>query len=342
MSQVQKGVKAEELTRPIRRKLRIRSTWPEWKDRWRATDDPDYLHTLLFNGFDQGIVQQTDSDEQHFFYLSAAEGYLSVRFDHVQGEGEMSGVISSTIFGHVRYYGEVREKLARKAFQVFCNKVLRDTHDPKQNSKPSWVYLLEKPAILAAILHFFRLEPDQDWPRFVNLDYNLDPPTPARDPETQTAVDFLWGFANLAFLGRMPKGYRTRYGNDVFYDEWRLAVPFQSRLVPILNGLGRINLLSHSRAKIGWGAFIALEEVAMRELVKMPWQPDHGHTNRPRNLVEAVVGGSAAAQVLDLRLRANQLKRQVMKSERLQQKAEEAQEAARMALMAAQMRMANG
>jgi hypothetical protein len=235
-------------------------------------------------------------DEIRKFYFAVAEGYAGDSLI-LKSPGEHSS-LRETPFEGLKIVGGLSHVVARKAFDVVCLHILKNT-EKDFFREPSWASFVQYEDMFDTLLHFFRLKGvPADTPRFVNLKY-YGPKEKDREwygNHTLIAVNFLKELVNLAWP---PNGHRYQdyWGEDAV----ELFKRKRQKIIELMYGLNRISLLVPRAGDITTAQMNWLKNLAMRK----------NNGERYSSIEEAAYFGSEAARTwIMLNILLNERKRQ--------------------------------
>lgn len=242
-----------------------------WRHYWNQFRDNGFAvievqKGLLYSGLDPDNWDV----KQIYFFLDLADGHMD-SWSFVC-EGEDDPICRPEII-------KTRQELSACAFHVLCSKFFRKP-EPASELRRKWDYFIfEHQKILPKLLWFLRR--DELWDsRFLNF-------RPNGNHEHQRVAEFALDLC-------------THWLNKKHFRDSR------PQLVEILDGLGKLDTLFNEREyPLDWPSMVKLRELALDRPLNLP-AADVGNVRRlPRNLEEAVLGGSKAARFLQLLLISN-------------------------------------
>lgn len=191
------------------------------------------------------------------FYFAVAEGHagdsriLSAPTEH--------NSLQDTPFREMKITGGLSHVVARKAFEVICLRILKNT-EKDEFREPSWAYLVNYEDMFNILLHFFRLKNDpSSRPRFVNLKY-YGPGDRGYSRHTLIAAAFLEELVNRTW----PTNERLPDSWD--YDDVRERLrKSRQKMLEILYGLCRLDLLTPRANQINGSHMNWLKGMALKE-----------------------------------------------------------------------------
>lgn len=257
--------------------------WEEWKKLWDEEKRVELLHSLLHFGFN---VETTGDQhlERICLYLEVADGHCRP-WGRLEKDGE-EGLSVETALGRFSRPRDLRGAIAKKAFQILCQNLFRDTDDSYDDC-PRWYQPLTTPRVLPKLLWFFRLDERQ------NRLLNLIPSEADSDNHTRVAYNFLLDFCSFTWEPRRHE-HPTNPPRDESFNRLKAVRP---QLIAILCALGRLDLLLRKGWEFDEADLLKLRKLAMSEELWLPVFPSMGH-RLPQTLEESVFGGSQAARVL--------------------------------------------
>ncbi len=209
-----------------------------------------------------------------------------------------------------------REIISRKAFDVLCVKLFASG---KQDYPPLWWWMLEKQETFDKLLNFCGPEARNYYKPFAGGQVSH---------QVEVYGSFLQEFSRLGWTYSRRSNRQGEVANE---DEIRARlVAARPQFIDILRYLGQLNWLNRPMGCYG-GDFPELDKPSiskLREIVfetelLLPPQDFHSpaeHSRKPKNLREAILGASVAAEVLvlnDIRLaERNRIKAAWRKSRR--------------------------
>lgn len=186
---------------------------------------------------------------------------------------------------------ESRKSIANKAFSVLCLKFFRK----ERNEEPSWWWMLEQEVLFQKVLWFLRRRPHVS-----NRLYNCSCICDSSDHQQGIFRNFLREFSRLGWDFHCPES-RRRWDETARNLVKQRFVTARPQLIDVLCQLGELNWLNGKDLKLDAKSIKKLTEIALSDSLFLPPErvSDGLHSLRnPRNLEEAVLGGSVAAQVV--------------------------------------------
>ncbi len=256
------------------------NSFEEWLGRWNGTN---YLDEKL--GLLHSLITKTGwwiKPELILFLLSVADGYTDKSFsdDRV----------------HVLYgqptEAENRKSIASKAFSVLCLKYFRS----EKKEEPLWWWLLEHEVLFQKVLWFLRRRTSIS-NRLCNCSLIHNG---SDDHQQEIFRNFLRKFSRLGWDFRCPESRR-------YWDEKtrqlikKRILAARPQLIDVLCELGELNWLNGRDLELDAKSIKRLTEIALSNSVFLPSEKVSdgcSSLRKPKNLEEAVLGGSIAAQVV--------------------------------------------
>lgn len=235
-------------------------------------------------------------------YFAVAEGHTGNL--RILNSSPKDDYRRETPFGEKKL-GEMPYIVARKAFEVICLRLLKNT-EKSEFGAPSWASLASDEEMFNLILHFFRLKDlTGDWPRFVNLKYFGRRDT-GHDHHTLIAVNFLEELINVIWPinERCPSWWHE--------DTMWMFKQQRQKMIEIIYGLGRFPLLMKRADQLNAGNMAWLKKMALEE----------GRTSR---IEESAWRGSETARlwiVLNILREEGKRQQEIQQAERLAKEAE--------------------
>ncbi len=178
----------------VSRDIRTIYNWAEWIRLWVSAETLEQMIGLLHIGFDvpirssYGEKEYTHADRV-VFYLSTANGWAEHWLLHRPEDGDTNCLIGRDKHGNdvVKRPSEVRQIVARKAFDVLCQRFFKlqgESADPyrrKSEEEDRWNSLLKEvitsQELYSAVSGFFYLEKEasSDYPCIRNLTLSREP-----------------------------------------------------------------------------------------------------------------------------------------------------------------------
>lgn len=259
-------------------------SWDNWLRLWEETNIAEFRHSLLHFGFN---IETGGGDawyDRILFYLKYADGFGDSGWDsQFKFEERPAHVPHFSSFGERLSIIDVRKQVARKAFDMLCEHLFKDTREDRMRL-PSWFEAMSNPKVFEAVLHFFRPDERGGLRNFPNGD---------RDRKREIVQKFL---TDLVTLGWKGINFNHRVPKEVT-DRLTAARP---RFVEILCGMGRPDHLLemtsgfHRVEPLDGTSLRKLYEIAMDQDVAIPYE---NADRKPKTIEEAAASGSKAAMV---------------------------------------------
>lgn len=223
--------------------------WKHWMTLWELAETVQELEGLIYCGYDVSLGREDIQglwQERFNFYLRVADGYTS-RGSHRLITKEEKRSLSSV---DVNSLVESRQKIAKKAFDVLCRNVFKDTSSNHQ--PPSWAdYLIRHPERVKSVMWFF--DPHE---RPYNIPYRN-----STDHNEKIAIVFLRSFIELCWLER---------DSAVFYGTRRREIEefllhYERTFIHQLRELGNLDLLWKHRRWLTEEHLEVLRKIALHE-----------------------------------------------------------------------------
>ncbi len=240
------------------------SSFDEWRTRWNGTD---YLAERLGLLYYLTLEKKLLTEEAISFLLDLADGHNSS--------------LNFAVLGERHDHSLKRAKIARKAFEVLCLTFFKEDLD----HRVYWFRMLSEEALFQKVLWFLRLD---DRYRLYNDPHKSTEST----HHDEVFRSFLETFA--------PLGWSSYY-HDVRFDKSTIArlTAARPQFIEILYYLGKLHCLNGQ--ELDEASLQRLTEIALSEnLTIPPAKVDDQPCRKPRDLVEAILGGSFAAQLIFL------------------------------------------
>ncbi|MCX6762538.1 MAG: hypothetical protein NT093_02025 [Candidatus Moranbacteria bacterium] len=254
----------------------------QWFQEWNEAKLAEYKRELIFMGFDvPGNPENRGKLIRYFFEV--AEGHVNesglLCSKNDPSQLEKPRFIQG--FGQTEGSAGVRTAIARKAFEVLCNRFLKN-----EECGSLWKAFVTDEKIFSAILHFFRYE--HGWRnRFANLKY-FGVGTKGDRP-TMIAADFLLKLVELTWPaeGKELPSWWEKEAIKMF-EQYRL------QQLNILYGLGRLDLLLKGKR------YQQLDEHCLKALEEMALEKSETFGVKFETIRDAVMKGHQAACILCL------------------------------------------
>lgn len=257
-------------------------SFKNWKERWDATFIlAERLGLLYYFTMESGWFYKEQA-ELVSFLMEIADGHRHTSNFQTSGE-------------RFDYHGEDiaknRQKIAEKAFAVLCTKFFKAGE--RYDNEPLWWWMLGNDAVFQKVLWFLRLDDTFGSNQARNHDFYADKLSHPHDVFRR----FINEFIELGWEEDSP--INRSYGSP---DDAALArlVVARPLFIELLNNQRNLNWLN--RRSLDAASIKKLTEIAMsHELHMPPCEAAQRNTYRkPKTLEEAILGGSAAAQVIIL------------------------------------------
>ncbi len=273
--------------------------WKYWLKLWNEVGLTEFRHSLLHFGFATPCDNYQEPLDRIRFYLTVADGHAKSKYmerpDEKQAGIPLESAFNSyrTTLGYVRHPSELRQKIARKAFEVLCPNFFHDRRDTNDTRSPVWTEEVLQKKVLPTLLWFLRVEGEHlingvTWTR--------------SDHQMKIFVDFAFKFCRFA---------------------WKYLDTRRPQLVQILAALGKTYvLLDEDAYPMNKPALLMLKKLAMSHELHIPSGRGKSDYRKPQDLIEAVAGQSQAARVFDTLLSIDWVKRRARRDEIARKKME--------------------
>jgi len=260
------------------------ASWIEFVAIWNDTPLAEFRHSLLHFGFNIQISNSEEWRNRILFYMKYADGYEDFNENfYFQERGTSTYVPNYSSFGERLGIEDVRKQVARKAFDVLCERIFKDRREDKFRLQ-SWFETVSDPVIFEAVLNFFNPTEDGTPRNF---------PRNERDHKREIVRTFLFEFISIGWRGvhsdhEVSKEILTRF---------KAARP---RFVEILCALRRPDYLLdvtsgfHRVEPVDAESLAKLHEIAMNQKVPIPFEREN---RKPKTIEEAAASGSKSAIV---------------------------------------------
>ena len=188
---------------------------------------------------------------------------------------------------------ESRRSIAKKAFSVLCLKFFRSS---ERNREPLWWWMLQHEVLFQKVLWFLRLRSGGS-NRLCNCNCICDS---SSDHQQGIFRNFLREFSRLGWDFRCPESRRRLDEKAKRLVKQRL-VAARPQLIDVLSELGELNWLNGKDLELDVKSIEKLTEMALGNSLFLPPEKVSDGFNslgEPKNLEQAVLGGSVAAQVV--------------------------------------------
>lgn len=265
-------------------------SWSRWKEVWEASPMAEQKIGLLHFLFHIHTVGWEESIQRIYFCLNIADGYNAAWNFRLPDEDRERRFKLEKSPGRSLSLSEVRQRVARKAFEVLANAILKN-RALDSNSYPSWCFIVEHPELLDKLLWFFRVD---DEARMGNLPCNRG------EHEVYSVITrrFLIDLVRFAWEFRYFGKYEVD-SDRVIQANFRVRRP---QFIELLWSLGEMDILLNPVFQFDQACWFKLEELSFRKDLYMQTEGEHGHWGRecrkPTTLAEAHYGGSWPAVVL--------------------------------------------
>jgi hypothetical protein len=292
------------------REIRPIRNWHEWLVLWKATENLEWMESLLHVGFSVSLERaenrepEYDETDRVSFYLTVADNWNDhFHFESFEDRGKMYRVADDSDGNSVRKVpADLRQQLARKAFYMLCQNffkiILKGEGRYVDRCNEGWQRLVLSPKLFPVIQNFFRSEKKRfgSGQGICNLPY--------RDNQSshgeQQVVTFLLNLAKFLWGLKPDTCY---YGSDKEEAEKKLAETLarvseaKPWMIEVLVELDELDMLREWLLELDKACFAKLRDIALRsELVKRKhWVKED---RRVSTLDEACFAGSKAAWLL--------------------------------------------
>lgn len=257
------------------------NSFEEWLAKWNGTN---YLAEKL--GLLHSLTTKNGwwlESELVSLLLSVADGYANESFV-VDG--------SYNLYGGQPAEAESRKSIANKAFSVLCLKFFRKG----KNEEPLWWWMLEHEVLFQKVLWFLRPRPGG-----LNCLYNRGSVwDSSSDHQQEIFRNFLRKFSRLGWDFHCPESRRHWDEKAMDLAKQRL-VATRPQLIDVLRELGELNWLNGRDMELDAESVKRLTEMALSDSLFLPPEKvsdGHNSLREPKDLEEAVLGGSVAAQIV--------------------------------------------
>lgn len=256
------------------------NSFEEWLARWNETnylaEKLGLLHSLTTkNGW-------WSKPELVLLLLSVADGYTDESFSDDRNYDPY----------RQRTEAESRKSIAKKAFSVLSLKFFQS----ERNEEPLWWWGLEHEVLFQKVLWFLR-------PRLGGLNrlYNCSCICDSSSDHQQGIFrNFLREFSRLGWNFRCPES-RQRWDEKTRASVEQRLVAARPQFIDVLRELGELNWLNGKDLELDAKSVKKLTEMALGDSLFLPLEKisdSFSSLRKPKNLEEAVLGGSIAAQIV--------------------------------------------
>lgn len=276
----------------LKTKITYCQDWKSFFRQWQASTSFEEMMGLLQYGHRGNLkwFNLPENENSLLFYLEIANGFGRCQnFGAEFGESGYGGAEKNP--NKYDLYAR-RQLVAWKAFQILATYFFKDQNE-KGNQHRSWELALIQPRLLSALIYFFH----QPHPRFddqiANLDY-ADETIDRSSNHLKVAREFAKEMC-LFILTFQRNFYGANHVQDQQIHE--LFVSVQPQVIEILHRLKEIKtLLRRERIELSSAGMKKLEELALKDKV-VNRERHRSPTFLPRDIAEAVYGGSEVAEV---------------------------------------------
>jgi len=258
----------------------IFNSFEEWLARWNGTN---YLAEKL------GLLHSLTT--KNGWWIKSE--LVSLLFSVADGCANESFVVDSDYdLRGQQTEAESRKSIANKAFSVLCLKFFRSG----ENEEPLWLWMLKDKVLFQKVLWFLR-------PRLDGLKglYNCSCIHDSSNDHQQGIFrNFLREFSRLGWDFRCIESRRRLDKKTRDLVEQRL-VAARPQFIDILRELGELNWLNRIDLELDDKSVKKLTEMALGDKFFLPPEKVSDGFNslrKPKDLEEAVLGGSVAAQIV--------------------------------------------
>lgn len=280
--------------------------WKHWRELWDSTFLTEFRHSLLHFGFEVPANTQKERLERICFYLATADNHAESKNLETPVE-KQSGIPIRSAFNNYRTTlgyvchppSELRQKIARKAFEVLCLNFFRDQRNPNACDlrQPAWTEDVFQGEVFSALLWFLRTD---EYGSLINADWRHN------DNHLKTFRDFALKFCKVA---------------------WEYRDTARPQLVQILVALDKIEvLLIENDYPMNKPDLLMLKKLAMSRSLHIPNGHGESDYRKPKYLVEAVAGQSPIARVFDTLLSIHWVRRRSRRAFEIARKKRELEE----------------
>jgi len=276
------GVEAVEAKHPLMEFVPIVfNSFEEWLAKWNGTN---YLAEKL--GLLHSLTTKNGwwlESELVSLLLSVADGYANESFVVDRGY---------SLYGGQPTEAESRKSIANKAFSVLCLKFFRKG----KNNEPLWWWMFEYEVLFQKVLWFLRPSPG-GLKRLYNCDCLRGS---SSDHRQEIFRNFLREFSRLGWDFRCPES-RRRWDEKTRDLAKQRLVAARPQLIDVLRELGELNWLNGRDMRLDAESVKRLTEMALSDSLFLPPEKVSDGFNslrEPKDLEEAVLGGSVAAQIV--------------------------------------------
>jgi len=254
------------------------NSFEEWLARWNGTE---YLYEKL--GLLHSLTGWSMKPELVSLLLSVADGCADESFADDRGYN----------FYGCRIGAEGRKSIAKKAFSVLCLKFFRSN---ERNREPLWWWMLGDEVLFQKILWFLRLR-SGGFNRLCNHSCICDS---SSDHQQGIFRNFLREFSRLGWDFRCPES-RKRQDEKIKDLMKQRLVAARPKLIYVLRELGELSWLNSKDLELDVDSIRKLTEMALGDSLLLPPEKVSDSFNslrEPKNLREAALGGSVAAEIV--------------------------------------------
>lgn len=293
--------------------------WEEWLECWKNETRLGALHSLLYNALDAGSESGNEDHRRILFLLEVADGHDRSRDLQTEDEGHehCARILTEVGWAHSGS-GGLRALVAQKAMQVLCLRFFRplEKYPGSRTTKHVWIeMMLRHPELFDKLIWFLRRE--EKGSGFYN--------EPC-DPGNIKSIfrDFARDFCHFVWLHPGLYDYRG-FEHEAARERLEKTRP---QIVGILATLGALDNLLNWKDSDDPVILGELEKLVFSRELYLPSisEPNREELRIPQDLDEAVMGHSAAAEVLKLLKTASQVKDHFRRVAELRRQATEAQE----------------
>jgi hypothetical protein len=319
----------------LTREIRPISNWHEWLTCWQAAENLEWMESLLHVGFnvplERGQYGEKEYVDRILFYFTIADGWADDSLLELPTDKDKEYVVGrdsnwNKIWKKPR---ELRQQLARKAFDMLCPKVFKvelvegGRHGDQDQINEVWAGQVASERLLPVIQNFFRAEKDRHGDRTIirNLSHGW---RSERSHSEQQAEAFLLNLTNCLWKWKEPD--TKNWGPDREEDNKRFAEACvrvdasKPWMVEVLAKLNRLDMLREWILQLDEACLAKLKEIAMRNEIHLVAK------SRPvATLDEACFVGSKAAWLIkeyDLKTREYKRLNAIREAERQRAEAE--------------------
>jgi hypothetical protein len=300
----------------LTREIRPIHNWHEWLAYWQATENLEWMESLLHVGFNVSLERSKygekvyDRVDRIIFYFTIADGWADDSLLELSTDKNEEYVVGRDAHGNTirKKQRELRQQLARKAFDMLCPNLFKvelmggGRHGDQFGEV--WERDIVSERLFPVIQNFFRAEKDRYGDnRIRNLSHGW---LCERSHSEQQAEIFLLNLAKFVWAWKEPDasfGYR---GSDKEeeeiekrFAEMRIRVDTAKPwMVEVLAKLNRLDALREWILELDAACLAKLKEIAFRTELSKGWRHPVAKYRPVATLDEACFVDSKAAWLI--------------------------------------------